>query len=115
MSDGRHLELQRDRTAVRFFLPWELSRWLDNDPGNPGLEDALRLLSSQYWRVLEVGSGHSGIYLDVQMNCPPEDVEDRVAALIKRAQTIEMAAKEARKGWSDAGIAKGGDTPHASE
>jgi hypothetical protein len=72
------MKLNYDRVTVRFFLPWKTSVRLGHDISHPDIDAISEVIESAGVEEMEIGSGHSGIYFDVRMECEPAEIPRKI-------------------------------------
>jgi hypothetical protein len=86
------MKLTYDTCKVRFYLSWRTSCKLGHDVSklNP-LVDALpeAIQNIVGW---ESGSGHTGLYVDLELDCHPGMIEGVIKEIKKRANRIWIKA-----------------------
>lgn len=76
------MHLSYDGVVARFYLGWRASCKLGHDISSPKLVAAADALQRRPGvTAVDIGSGHTGIYLDVRLNCRLDQVARQVIDL----------------------------------
>ncbi len=85
------MNLTYDSAILRFFLPWQLSRKFNHDVDNrqvSNMADNIELCLEAI-KGISIGSGHQGIYFDIELVCDASFLPDYVDLIRKHAKELK--------------------------
>jgi hypothetical protein len=85
------MKIKYDHVKVRFFLSKKASEKLGHNIDHVGFNRFIDKLAVQECvEGIDYGSGHCGIYIDIDITCDPELLPARIASLISHARSLTL-------------------------
>jgi hypothetical protein len=85
------MKLKYDNVTIRFFLPWKQAVKVDHDVSHRGLNDAAdAIVKVPCVDSVDIGSGHCGMYFDIEMNCEPTQIHNCIDDVVKYAKSLKI-------------------------